>query len=289
MKKKLLTISTALLFSVSGIAQHTWFDLNASPSAINHIAFETAGSGTFTASVDNPDATDKLTNDQVARWSFPVGANVSAKQELTFSLPGLSAAQVNGTVLTVRLYISSATGLADIDAKRWSAENSRMRFYLGAKQDQFSFDPADEGKWVEYVTEYSAATETATVGNITLVATDPSATDITNGEVNNQLITEALDIYIDTYVSDNIDLGAVLSTNDVAKTNNDLKIVTNLVSDSLIFSKEIEGATIFNITGQVFKSLGNGTGFNVADLAAGVYIVKAKANNSYKTIKFIKK
>ena len=84
---------------------------------------------------------------------------------------------------------------------------------------------------------------------------------------------------------------SVLSNEDF--TINELKTYPNPVKDILNFSfdKEISTITIYNLVGQevVSKSLNNNeTSINVADLAAGAYLVKITSGNEVKTVKVVK-
>ena len=84
---------------------------------------------------------------------------------------------------------------------------------------------------------------------------------------------------------------SVLSNENFAL--NELKTYPNPVNDILNFSfdKEITAVSIINLLGQevLSKSLNNNeTSINVADLAAGAYLVKVLSGNEIKTVKVVK-
>ncbi|WP_339881468.1 T9SS type A sorting domain-containing protein [Polaribacter vadi] len=282
MKKQLLFTAALILASFTTIAQSTWYDFDADVTNVS-ITPAASCSGCSVSTVVNPDAGDIANAANVTLLEIAAG---SAKSNKGFvvnfpSGQGVSGADVNGLVVTVRFYFPSIANFSSYDS------NERVRFYLASSaastsiQQQVNFVEADEGVWKEYTFTYDV-TESGFIDSAEIRLIGNKFDNLDNG----------LKIYVDTVVSTKAFVeNPSLSTNDFDAQTAAINAYPNPVTNSFqIESIEgVENVKLYNISGRLVKTFKANTNYDVSDLATGVYITTIKTKLGTKSLRLVKK
>jgi hypothetical protein len=281
MKKQLLTITLALTASLTTFAQNIWYDNN--DVGVDATLSTTNSPGTISV-VENP----TTPADDVALFATnPITSQTP--RSLFFNFPtdlGINGADVTDAsplIISINVYYPSEADAVNLDL------NKRVRLHMtgaGNANDQEAL--ATEATWQTLTFTYgtgdiSGYLESMELKFIEVVKADSPST-----------VTAEYNIYVDD-VTANMPLVAetvVLSLDSNVSENNELRVVSNPVENTLEVSKEIKSATIYNNLGSAIKTYNNvgETQFDVSSLSTGLYLFQALLENGKtKTLRFIKK
>jgi len=90
------------------------------------------------------------------------------------------------------------------------------------------------------------------------------------------------------YYLDNLKLKATYDPNTAAKHTPENPIISHQTKEMIRFNTEVEGVSIYTISGTVLRNERNVSTVNIADLNPGVYIMQLSVSGTNYTLKFVK-